>query len=765
MNRMKQILEGNDIELLLNEVISNVFHKGLIDISDSETLSLIKVYYPQIFALKEIEILRFMALFYKDLSEPKTLKEQIFRMYQDVIYEHYNYTYTPVQVGIASGIAQNRVFSFSAPTSTGKSYLIMNLIRDCDTDVVVVVPSRALINEYYSKLCNLIPDKSVNILTFVEKVNTAHANKNVFIVTPERCREIFKYANDFNIGLFLFDEAQLSNEENLRGMYFDNIIRRCHDKFKNAKLVFAQPFIENPASQIERNNLGNEQTDFRRYKHRNVGQLYLTYDNSEFFHFGINKEIMGSRKIKCNFDPILKCIKEEGSVLFYVSKSKILSREFYQEFKPYISLCKKISDKRALDLISRIQMYTGGKTDYSRNYYSLFIDLLSYGIVVHHGSMPLEARLVVENFTKSGFCRICFATSTLEQGINMPFDIVFLDRLEASDPIGVKNLIGRAGRSSESPEFDYGCVVIRSSGMTKFRKLMNTEDRLSSKSMLDEDKLEDDDLEEIKQELNDGSYDDYLNLPQSKLQRLSDDESDQLISQLLDYLFYKNKFIPSEIVISNGERWKNMIESFEKFYAHYIRRDLSKGEISILHTAIRILVWRVEAKTFKNMCQLRYQYVSRTKERSEYKRNKWEFKLEARFTAKYQEIPNKNCFAVPLFEYGTAASSVDYDSIIYDTYDYLDKLIGFKLSDILYAAFYKFFERHQEERALVAANYIKYGTDDPKEIWLLKYGVMFEDMETLKPHIQDINEQEIVVAQSYYELPPENQKVIERFVN
>ena len=26
MNRMKQILEGNDIELLLNEVISNVFH-------------------------------------------------------------------------------------------------------------------------------------------------------------------------------------------------------------------------------------------------------------------------------------------------------------------------------------------------------------------------------------------------------------------------------------------------------------------------------------------------------------------------------------------------------------------------------------------------------------------------------------------------------------------------------------------------------------------------------------------------------------------
>lgn len=164
----------------------------------------------------------------------------------------------------------------------------------------------------------------------------------MFLLLHQSVVEIFKYANDFNIGLFLFDEAQLSNEENLRGMYFDNIIRRCHDKFKNAKLVFAQPFIENPASQIERNNLGNEQTDFRRYKHRNVGQLYLTYDNSEFFHFGINKEIMGSRKIKCNFDPILKCIKEEGSVLFYVSKSKILSREFYQNSNPIFHYVKNI---------------------------------------------------------------------------------------------------------------------------------------------------------------------------------------------------------------------------------------------------------------------------------------------------------------------------------------------------------------------------------------------------------------------------------------
>lgn len=44
MNRIKQILEGVEIEHLLDGVISKVYQTGLIDLSDSETLSLIRVY-------------------------------------------------------------------------------------------------------------------------------------------------------------------------------------------------------------------------------------------------------------------------------------------------------------------------------------------------------------------------------------------------------------------------------------------------------------------------------------------------------------------------------------------------------------------------------------------------------------------------------------------------------------------------------------------------------------------------------------------------
>ncbi len=159
MNRIKQILKGESIENLLDETILRIFGEGLIMSSDSEILSLIKLYYPNLFASRENKLLHYQALFYKTLPEPSTVKEQIFKIYQDVIFENFHHGYTPIQVDIANGISNNQIFSFSAPTSTGKSFVIMNLIKECDSDVVVIVPSRALINEYYARLCELIPEK------------------------------------------------------------------------------------------------------------------------------------------------------------------------------------------------------------------------------------------------------------------------------------------------------------------------------------------------------------------------------------------------------------------------------------------------------------------------------------------------------------------------------------------------------------------------------------------------------------------------------
>lgn len=113
------------------------------------------------------------------------------------IANHFGQTYTPVQTKILNNTDENKIFSFSAPTSTGKSHVLFSIIKESEHDVVVVVPSRALINEYYTRLCEEIQDKSINILTFVDKINTSRCRRNIFVLTPERCKDLFRFKDQF----------------------------------------------------------------------------------------------------------------------------------------------------------------------------------------------------------------------------------------------------------------------------------------------------------------------------------------------------------------------------------------------------------------------------------------------------------------------------------------------------------------------------------------------------------------------------------------
>lgn len=49
----------------------------------------------------------------------------------------------------------------------------------------------------------------------------------MFSLLLERCKELFKKKDEFNVDFFLFDEAQLSNENSFRGLFFDSIVRRA----------------------------------------------------------------------------------------------------------------------------------------------------------------------------------------------------------------------------------------------------------------------------------------------------------------------------------------------------------------------------------------------------------------------------------------------------------------------------------------------------------------------------------------------------------
>lgn len=84
-----------------------------------------------------------------------------------------------------------------------------------------------------------------------------------------------------------------------------------------------------------------------------------------------------------------------GSVLIYVSKNRIYNKEVYTRFQKYINMCQPINDSNAKKMIDELKEYIGASQTSKWFYNSDMLEMLSYGIVVHHGSMPLSARLIL----------------------------------------------------------------------------------------------------------------------------------------------------------------------------------------------------------------------------------------------------------------------------------------------------------------------------------------------------------------------------------
>lgn len=760
-NLIEKIRDAQNLDKIVDFIKDSIYKEGPKNPVILEIISYIKLFHPQYFKKYEQDIIETMGLFFK---HPKidSINSLIFDIYHQKLKDDFKADFTPLQANIIKNIQDSKYFSFSAPTSTGKSYVFRKLISESSKDVVVIVPSRALINEYFERLSNIVDIKRVNILTAVDRINIRHSSRNIFILTPERARDLFKNKDWLIIDFFLFDEAQLSDESSVRGLYFDSIVRRALKHFPNAKYIFAHPFVDNPEAQLIKNDksITKNESKYRNYSLKNVGQIFYAHDREKekFYHFGSDPQILGKKKIESKFDPLEETLKRGGSILIYVSKSHIYRKQIYKQFSKYIGMCDQIKDQDALNMIKSLESYIGASTSDNQFYNSDMIKKLNYGIVIHHGSMPLNARLLLEKFTQAGFCRICFATSTLEQGINMPFDVVYLDRFEGSKTLSVKNLIGRAGRSTNKPIFDYGSVVLHSNSMSKFRKIFKEKCSLSEHSHLDiKEENIDEKYNEFKEAINKDSYSDEYNLTNKDLEKLQKKQVEFNVRKLLNFVY------------ANGwnELNQDVYACFQNLYQFYLERDLTKAEKCVFDTAIKIMAWKIQGRTFSKICQIRYAYIAKTQKLHELTQsndNRAANNLTVNYMAGYSDIPNKYLQSYPLFPLTTKCKDVDYDRIVYDTYDFLDKLIGFKLSDVFYAIFYIYFLKYQDPQAENLANLIKYGTVRTDEIWMLRYGFSFEEIEWLKPCIEEINQEEIKFNNKIKELNETQKNRISRFI-
>ncbi len=179
----------------------------------------------------------------------------------------------------------------------------------------------------------------------------------------------------------------------------------------------------------------------------------------------------------------------------------------------------------------------------------------------------------------------------------MPFDVVYLDRFEESKTLSVKNLIGRAGRSTNKPVFDFGSVILRPNAMSRFRKVYRKKNILSSKSRLDttDDKI-DEKYEEYKEAIKTGEFSDEYNLTNKDLEKLKSDSVTTVVPTLLDMMFTDTGFVLPNTVA------KEVYEDFQCLYKQYLGRELTAAEKFVFDSAIKIMIWKVHGKTFSKIC-------------------------------------------------------------------------------------------------------------------------------------------------------------------
>lgn len=458
---------------------------------------------------------------------------------------------------------------------------------------------------------------------------------------------------------------------------------------------------------------------------------------------------------------------------------KIYGGDYLRSFGSYIELCPEITTAKALDLIDELKLFIGAGGEDSDKH-STLIDMMKKGIVIHHGSMPLKARLLIERFIKGGFARMCFATSTLSQGINMPFDIVWVDNFTNMTPMGLKNLIGRSGRTTAlKGHFDYGYTIINKRNIKTFKARYGDIVLLSPNSTLDQP-IDDvhEDLRDLVEAVKQESFDLDLHLTESQVERLKKADVDKDILSVLDALFVNGFLITAEKYYELGGYTRRTIKSaLKNIYVQHLRRKaLTSAETSVLSAAIPILLWYVQGKSFSEIVSLRYSFLSKRDERRKihrrYKSREITLgqmnielgQLKIRYSPIPSSLPNVELRRRGLYPKNASVTEIDFDLVVYDTYDYLDKVVGLSLADPVCAAFTLYFNSQGDERAKALGNYIRYGTNNEVDIWLLKYGFGFEDIEWLRGYVASVDEMRIVFRDEIKEVSAKNYALVERYI-
>ncbi|MGG3640026.1 DEAD/DEAH box helicase [Bacillus gobiensis] len=370
--------------------------------------------------------------------------------------------FTDAQYKVFEELKDSNHFSFSGPTSFGKSFIIESFIkylikeRNASDNIVILVPTRALINQVKNKLKKEISVSKYKILSHptVPLLYKNKGNKYIFVFTPER---LISYLSNDNpaINYVFVDEAQkLITENDSRAPLFYHALMLA--KRKSVNLYFSSPNIKN--SEIFLQLFGNSTEETLSVTENSVAQNRFFIDCLE------NIMVMFSengKEINIPYNSFSKNehenLKNVITILGGDVQNIIYCNTVDDTIRYALNFARNLEAKSNPNLDSLIDLV---RTTMHEEYY--LVDCLRKGIAFHFGGLPQRIREKIEILFRNKDIDHIFCTSTLLEGVNLPAKNIFI----LSNAIGLRkfsdvdfwNLAGRAGRLAKDLSGNIICL-------------------------------------------------------------------------------------------------------------------------------------------------------------------------------------------------------------------------------------------------------------------------------------------------------------------
>lgn len=338
-------------------------------------------------------------------------------------------------------IESDNDYSIIAPTSFGKTELMLESAIQSKGDCIIIVPLIALLSQVKYDISEMVKKYNINVKIITHHdINKSENYKNIYILTQERCFELIKRNKLENITDLFIDESHKLLNNDARSYKLSQIIFLIKRKF-NCNVRYYSPVLYNPAS-ISIKGLNNNRLEvINGIRDMKCYEYYFYHSHNKEIYIPNTERMTSSYTLENgvyeNFDEYIINNSKSKNIVFLNSPKKV---EKYA-----IEFAYKITEEINFDCSDLIEFI-------GEEYY--IVDTIKKGVIYIHGEMPdLIKYYLLDIYRKNKKIKYLFTNSSILEGVNTPSDALFIYEYNIGGnimkPQDFVNLRGRINRINE----------------------------------------------------------------------------------------------------------------------------------------------------------------------------------------------------------------------------------------------------------------------------------------------------------------------------